>query len=336
MDIRIDIDNTDTLESDAITTDADNIVFASSSGHCSLDCGYCIIEPIAKHEPTLDYGDFAYLLEQLTGKTIFMLSGKGDFFAGYKKKVQLLARLLDHDVEVALDINGVMIHELPQLEAGKLERIRRVNLTLHYRQVLEKRALKEWIKNALILIDRKGHDNFMVGTILSQPEMHLWQESLDYYQRNVFEATGQKIVMIRDIKEPFDQAAESRLKELTETYAPMIAEVRQEDYSSVFKGQETVLCPAGKNYFRIWNDGSVQGCPYMSELKNMGNLKQRSFRPREDLFPCSDPNYCDCFTIAKFKKMELPENIEADDTGSSHIESPPASGLRSVFKRLFS
>jgi len=306
MVLRLDTDNSETQKSDAIVTDASNIVFASSSGHCSLDCSYCIIEPIAKRELSLDYSDFTYLLDQLSGKTIFMLSGKGDFFAGYRKNDKLLARLLDHDVEVALDINGVMIHEFPELDNAKLKKIRRVNLTLHYLQLLNKRSLKVWKKNALILLDRKGHDNFMIGTILSPPEMHLWEESLEYYKHNVYDVVGQPIVMIRDIKIAYDQNSESKLAELAKTYAPMIAEVRQEDYSAVFKGRENVLCPAGKAYFRIWNNGSVQGCPFMSELKEMGNLKERSFQRRSELFCCSDPNYCDCFTIAKFKKMEFP------------------------------
>jgi MoaA/NifB/PqqE/SkfB family radical SAM enzyme len=262
MIVKSIIDSSETVKSDAIATDAVNIVFASSSGHCSLDCSYCIIDVIAKHQPTLDYGDFAYLLEQLNGKTIFMLSGKGDFFAGYRKNDKLLARLLDHDdVEVALDINGVMIHEFPELDDAKLEKVRRVNLTLHYLQVLNKRALEVWKKNALIMLSRKGHDNVMMGTILSPPEMYLWEESLEYYKRNVFDVTGHRIVMIRDVDTIFDQAAEAKLAELTEAYAPMVAEVRQQDFSAVFKGREDVLCPAGKDYFRIWNDGSVQGCP---------------------------------------------------------------------------
>ncbi|HDN27060.1 MAG TPA: radical SAM protein [Thioploca sp.] len=189
-----------------IETYAEYIVFVSSSGHCSLDCSYCIVNPIVKHQPTLTFEDIEYFLDKVQKKTALIFSGKGDFFAGYKKNEKQLARLLERDVEIGLDINGVMIHEFAELTDQQLNKIRHINLTMHYRQLIDKNALDVWRKNALILIGKKGHDNFMLGTILSPPESHLWEEALRFFEQAIFEPVGQKIVLIKDVNCQFNVA----------------------------------------------------------------------------------------------------------------------------------
>ena len=70
----------------------ETIVFASSSGHCNLDCSYCIISPIAKHQPSLSYDDLRFVLDQLNGRVFIIFSGTGDFFAAQRRYDLLLTR----------------------------------------------------------------------------------------------------------------------------------------------------------------------------------------------------------------------------------------------------
>lgn len=300
-----------------LTTHCDYVVFASSSGHCSLDCAYCIVDPIVKHQPTLTYDDFAFLFSQLGGSVFLILSGKGDFFAGYRKPERLLERLLQHDVHVALDINGVMIHELPELPESALAKIRHVNLTLHYAELVKKRALKAWQQNARTIIERLGGPALLLGFILTPSEMALWREALAFYRKAVFEPTGQPLVLIHDVRQPLTGAQAEASQALAQEYVFMVEAIHQEDFSERFSKYPYVLCPAGSRYFRVWNDGRIVGCPYIEALQECGNLKERRFTPKPGPFICHTAKYCDCNDIALVGKMKFPES-----TGT--IPSPPA------------
>lgn len=290
-----------------LTTDCEFVVFASSSGHCSLDCSYCIVDPIVKHQPTLGYEDFAFLFSQLAGRVFLILSGKGDFFAGYRKGERLLERLLDHDIEVALDINGVMIHELPELSATALGKIRHVNLTLHYAQLVAKRALQTWQRNARLLIERLGGPGFLAGFVLTPGEQSLWREALAFYRQAVFEPTGQPLVLIQDARQSPDEAFTRAAESLAQEFAFMVEEVHHEDFAARFARHEYVLCPAGSGYFRVWNDGRIVGCPHVDALRECGNVKERRFTPHAGRFACREARYCDCNDIALAGKMVFPE-----------------------------
>ena len=52
----------------------ETIYFVSSSGHCNLDCSYCVIQPVVKHQPSLNYDDLAFVLERTPGKVFFIFS----------------------------------------------------------------------------------------------------------------------------------------------------------------------------------------------------------------------------------------------------------------------
>lgn len=287
-------------------SNCDVVFFVSSSGHCSLDCHYCIVNPIVKHKPSLDMSDFAFLLDSFPGKRAFLaFSGKGDFFAGYKKKDRLLDQLLDRDVEIGLDINGVMLHELPELSPHKLAKIKSVNLTLHYEAMMAKNSLKAWAENARVLVDRihaRGTE-MLLGTIISPTVEAQWEESLRYYEEQVFKPTGKKIVLIRDVHRPLGEEAEKHLTELEKTFEPMIERVHQENFAANFAAYKNVLCPAGQEFFRVWNDGKLEACPYIPELRDAGNIKDRVIRVREERFRCFQPRYCDCNVIARLGKM---------------------------------
>jgi hypothetical protein len=286
-------------------TSCEVIFFASSSGHCTLDCQYCIVNPIAKNQPSLTYEDLKFLLDTFKVRAFFSFSGLGDFFAGYKPSQKLLTRLLDHDVEVALDVNGVLIHDFPALEDRKLEKIRYLNLSMHYHQINQKNLLSQWAKNARTLIENRFKE-IHPDYVLSPPLIKEWETALEYYKENVFVYTRKPLLLVRNINIVFDESAEAHIRQLITRFGDVIAGTHQEDFAAGFANRPKVLCPAGVSYFRLWNDGRVQGCPQIPALYDCGNVKDRNLKPKQSYFLCDSPQYCDCHVIDALGKMRLP------------------------------
>jgi hypothetical protein len=288
-------------------TTAEVLFFVSSSGHCTLDCQYCIVEPVAKHQPSLSYEDLRFLIDSFQAPAFFSFSGLGDFFAGYKPSQRLLSRLLDHDVDIALDINGVLIHEFPDLTDEQLEKIRYINLSMHYHQLVQKDLKEQWARHARKLI-RRRFNQIHPDYVLSPPLIDEWETALDFYSRHVFSATNKPILLVRNINMDFDAAAEVKIRQLCQQFGEVIAGTHQENFAAMFAQRPQVLCPAGKTYFRIWNDGHVQGCPHIPALAACGDVKQRVLKPRTADFLCNCPHYCDCHVIDALGKMKLPSS----------------------------
>ncbi|WP_374433751.1 hypothetical protein [Inhella sp.] len=284
----------------------ETIVFASSSGHCNLDCSYCVASPVVKLQPSLDYDDLMFLKERVGGRVFFIFSGRGDFFAGYKKSDRLLARLLENeDVSVALDINGVVIHCFPELTVAQRARVRHVNLTFHYRQLKEHRALEVWRRNALTLLQLHDNPDFFVNFILAPTESEDWNEALHWYREHLFAAFPKRLVLINDVLTPFGAEQEARLRALQQAHADLLYTVRRGNFASLLSAFDHVSCPAGQSYFRVWNDGAVEACPNVAELRHHGNLKHREFWPRTEPFLCGDVRHCDCYHIASSGRMQF-------------------------------
>lgn len=282
----------------------ETIVFASSSGHCNLDCSYCVVTPIAKHQPSLTYDDLHFMIEQIPGRIFFIFSGTGDFFAGYRRDDRLLARLLEHDrVAVALDINGVVVHCIDALRPEQLARIRHVNLTFHYRQLRDHRALTHWQRNASLLLQRLDGPDFFVNMILSSPESALWEQALDWYATNIFARHPKRIILIKDVNRDLAAPDEALLDRLQQRFAPLIQSVRRGAFAQAFEPFDYVTCPAGQEYFRVWNDGRIEACPNVETLRDAGHAKERRFTPRTLPFDCWNARHCDCFHIASAGKM---------------------------------
>lgn len=288
-----------------IQTDCEVVVFASTSGHCTFDCDYCIVNPIAKRLPSVNYEDLRYLIDHFGLKTFFAFSGLGDFFVSYARSQRLLEQLLACDVEVALDTNGAVVQEFGELGPSELEKIRYINLTMHFHQIRAKHYLRRWPENARLYIERR-YAEVHPDYILSPPLSHEWEEAIDYYAENVFRHTGKRLLLVRDINRAFDDAVEERIERLFAAYRDVVAGTHQEDFAALFEDRPRVLCPAGRRYFRLWNDGRLQGCPNLPqvlELFDCGNVKERSLRIRATDFACSTPRYCDCHVIDGLGKM---------------------------------
>jgi len=293
-----------------LKTDCELVFFVSSSGHCTFDCQYCIVNPIVKHQPSLNYSDFVYLLDYFDNQKAFIaLSGKGDFFASYPRSERLLARLLDHNVEIALDTNASILQDFKELNTEKMEKIRYINLTMHYQQIKGKKLQSRWIENTQFFLEKRYeqvHPDYIMSPLLQDE----WDEALSFYKQNIFDKTDKKVLMVRDINQPFSSESEQYFQQLADKYDDMIAGKHQEDFSKTFT-EERVLCPAGHKFFRIWNDGQVQGCPNLPDVKELydnGNLKQRNLQVRQNYFVCSTPNFCDCHVIGDLGMMKFVES----------------------------
>lgn len=310
------MDNED-LQYMRLKTDCEAVFFVSSSGHCTFDCEYCIVNPIAKKQASLTYEDLTFLLAQFNCKAFLIFSGKGDFFAGYSRSQRLLDNILQHNVEIALDINGAVIQEFPQLSADKLNKIRYINLTMHYNEIKRKNLFSTWASNAQILIEKKS-ESLLLGYIMSPKLSHEWAEALTFHEAEIFAKTGKGIVMVRDVEQAFTAEQEQLFNELRQKHADAVAGVHNNDFAKIFEHNPHVLCPAGHRYFRIWNDGSVQACPYLPELNQSGNLKQRHIDIHSQAFACSTPEFCDCHVIEGLGKMAYQDKQHT----STELETP--------------
>jgi len=280
----------------------DNLFFMSSSGHCGLTCPYCLIKPVAKNEPSLNRDDFQFLFEKFKNqKNGFIFSGKGDFFASYQRRDELLRYILDHDVEVMLDINCQFLQECRDLPKECFEKIKEINITMHYHQLKEKNILNEWVKNVKFLY-KMNPEVIKINTIMSPPLTHLWEEALLFYKKNIFQDTGINLLLICDVHMTstgaFPEANEAQLQDLLRrfsfTYVLGDPEVMNPDFEDQLTPGKPMKCPAGQKYFRVWNDGTVQGCMPNEKLSFLGNIKNREISINKKQIVCSDTHHCDC------------------------------------------
>jgi MoaA/NifB/PqqE/SkfB family radical SAM enzyme len=143
--------------------------------------------------------------------------------------------------------------------------------------------------------------------IVTPNEQELWEEALEFYRREVWSNTGKQLLLQRDVLSGFSREIDDRLTSMAAGYDCVVEKVHQEDFQSRFADFEYVDCPAGSRYFRIWNDGLVQGCPVVAQIQNLGNLKERRFSPIDHRIKCGEARHCDCNAIAQIGWMEFPE-----------------------------
>lgn len=285
----------------------ETVWFVSSSGHCNLDCSYGIIQPVAKHKASLGLQDLRFLLDKAQGPSFFIFSGIGDFFAGYKRDDRLLTQLLQDErtAGVALDINGVVIHCLEDLPAERRPKIRHINLTFHYQQLVGHKALKLWARNALHLLHTLDGPDLFVNFILSPPESAVWADALAWYRGQIFQPTGKRLTLIADVNRPFAAADEQILQQLQADHADLIHSVRRGGFEPVFEPFDHVRCGAGSHYFRVWNDGRIDACPNVPAFQAAGHTRARTLLLRQEPVACNDLRHCDCYHVASAGQMHL-------------------------------
>jgi len=254
------------------------------------------------------FEDFRFICEYFDAPVFFALSGVGDFMVSYGRSQRLLERLLGLDVEVALDTNGAALQEFPELAPERLEKLRFINLTMHYHQIKQKNLLERWPANARIILERRfeqTHPDY----ILSPPLRDEWEEAIAFYAQTVYAHTGRPLIPVRDVNRPFTPDDEDRLARLYARFGEVLKGEYVEDFSAAFRDRPEVMCPAGVRYFRVWNDGRVQGCPNLPNVPSLhdcGNVKERRLTVRKALFRCDTPAFCDCSAIDKLGMMRTP------------------------------
>ncbi len=311
-----------------VATDCEVIFFVSSSGRCNLDCRYCIVEPAGRHEGSLAYEDLEFLWRHFGRKAFFMFSGKGDFFSGYPASERLLERLLDLDVEVGLDINATILQELPELDRAKLEKIIHVNVAMHWHELSRFGLRERWAQNARWILEHLAHGFLLVGTVMDPALAHEWDEALAFYEREIFAPTGKRLWLIRHLNHAYTPDEEQRLADVARRHAHMVETVLEQDYGALFRGLPEVSCPAGQRYFRVWNDGRVEGCPHVPELALLGGLKERVLRERERPYRCSSAGYCECTVPLSLGKLDTgaPASVVGASAFAGPFAAPPPRG----------
>lgn len=295
-----------------LPTEARLLLFVESSARCSLACDYCINAARPMTGPSMSLADLEFLAGLAGGGRVLLgLSGKGDFFSGYRPSDRVLDRLLDHDVEVLLDINGVVVHELPELPDEKLRRIRFVNLTLHHRELARKGLLATWTRNALRLLERRArHDLFVINSVVLPGDYAGWEATIRFFADAIHAPTGARLALLTDLRRRFRPYDLLRLKALSARFPGVVESVTREDYTGTFGGAASVLCPAGHTAFMVRDDGTIHGCHYVPELAgSFGNVFERRFSPRAEDFDCAACTYCEC---AYFAMMGRVRRREAD------------------------
>ena len=105
------------------------------------------------------------------------------FFCGYEKNDRLLEYVLERDVTVCFDFNGVLLHELPVLPRNMLDKIQIIDISFHYSAMKRSGVLREWVKNVRTIAELFPSNRYYVKMILSLKDMELWGEAIAVFNK---------------------------------------------------------------------------------------------------------------------------------------------------------
>lgn len=275
------------------------IAFINSTGICNLNCEYCFTND-NKRPVSITKADMDTLFEAYGENFLICFSGQGDFFAGYQKKDRFLEHVLSHDVQVYLDFNAALVHELFDIDAQLLNKILQFDVSYHYETMHQKKLLEGWTKNVIALAKHVDDQRWAVKGIVAMCNLERLGEKLEYYAQNVFPETQKKLKLVLD---DFDNTVHTKpvLKFVSSLISKYPDEVVQEEFAELKLSDQTVEqrfvtpttqklhCPAGSMYFKISFDGQILPCNKMSTDFgiSLGNLKQGNPRFITNLIPCS-------------------------------------------------
>ena len=269
-------------------------LFVSSSGVCNLKCSYCITSrPCINNN--LNKDDFSFIFKYFGENIYFVFSGIGDFFCGYSKKDQLLRFLLQHDIMISyLDINGVDIKELEHPDLEGKEKINIINISYHFGSMKELKLINRWINSV-----KKIHENmynYEIKMVMSPLERDIWGEAILFYRNEVQPITNQKLTLCPDTLVNLEMQYDE-LTNIVDCYKDTVDIYERE---RIFRGRRltavnTLPCPAGSRYFRIFNNGDIVPCELLADYKiKLGNLKRKELITFKRDVNCSYTGLCDC------------------------------------------
>ena len=156
------------------------------------------------------------------------------------------------------------------------------------------------MNNVHWILEHLSHAWILIGSVFDPALEVEWGAQLDFYRRTIFEPTGKPLQPIRNLRHAYTPEQEARLDAILARHPELVEPAFTNDYGELFRSMVasrpdgTVACPAGQRFFRVWNDGLVQGCAHKPELDRIGGLKERILNERSAPFSCNTPDHCDC------------------------------------------
>lgn len=266
------------------------ILFAVSSGVCNLRCSYCTTNRPTGN-PSLTKDDFSFIFDKFGENIYFILSGLGDFFVSYPKEQRLLHFLLQHNVNLFLCINGVEIGELAEHDLEGREKIRGLEVSFHYAAMKERKFLTGWLSN-ITTLQKEGY-NFFVKMVFSMDEENIWEEAIDFYKKEIYAITRQRLSITADFLSPKKTALAAAVECIQNKYPDYI--MRREPERTTVK-QPLSACPAGSRYFRVLFNGDIVPCEAFQHFTSfrLGNTKKKEVVAFTRDVLCDISDYCDC------------------------------------------
>lgn len=276
------------------------VAYVNSTGICNLDCPYCFTNN-SKKPVSLANEDMDYLFEVFGENFLLCFSGQGDFFAGYKKKDRFLENLLKRDVKIYLDFNGVLVHELFEMDPALLEKVHNFDVSFHYETMKTKGFLEQWTDNTIKLSQVVPASRWAVKTIVTMSTLYSLHEKLDFYASRVFPETGKPLKIVLDdfdnsvYSSPVVKLVNSAIGRfpdavIQQTFSPraQCAETTEQGFRKA-SSKDSLWCPAGSLFFKIQLDGTVVPCNKLfNEHKvRVGNLKEKQMGFMTSLVSCS-------------------------------------------------
>ncbi len=282
---------------------AAKVFYVNTTGVCSLACSYCFTNE-AKQHSSLDRSDFDFLFSYYGENIYFVFTGVGDFFAGYKKSDELLRHVLSHDVQVYLDFNGVLIHELPDLDATQRDRLGRLDISYHYAAMKKRGTLDRWLENIVRISKRFQPEKYDIKAIVALAEMDLWSEMLLFYKKFAHPFTRAPLRLVLDQYDPLlrdEQVRAEVTRVLAAVPGPFLLPAGMENNFRIqtndyYRGEEASACLAGQRYFKVDCLGHILPCTEIWSRTHcfLGGLKQRRAGYLEEGPACRQINYAAC------------------------------------------
>jgi MoaA/NifB/PqqE/SkfB family radical SAM enzyme len=282
------------------------------AGKCNLKCGYCYIKQrVPVH---IDKSDFKFIFDKFGENIHFVFGGIGDFFCGYAKEDRLLEYILSRDVTIFFDINGVWLHELPEIPDSDLKKILFIDISYHYSAMKRAGLIRDWIKSVRTIARLFPEERYVVKMILSLKDMDFWDEAISVFNKMVYPYTKQKLLIHLDAYDEQMRQADiykrviSILKNFKNIVVPGTLEIVNSAAAGYFGcGQRE--CPGGNRIMKIENTGQVKVCnhTWSRGMFDLGNIKKRDVHVLNGNIMCPGIHNASCFLNASKRFNLFPE-----------------------------